>query len=65
MKNKFIKIFFIFVLNLSFLQISHSKEFSFNAPEIEVSENGDIYKSLQRGKITTSDQIEINSNNFK
>jgi len=65
MKNKFIKIFFIFVLNLSFLQISHSKEFSFNAPEIEVSDNGDIYKSLQRGKITTSDQIEINSNNFE
>ena len=65
MKNKFILVLFIFILNLNFFEVAHSEEFIFNVPEIEVKDNGNIYKSLKTGKIITDDQIEIISNNFE
>ena len=65
MKNKFIKILFILIISLNFFNLTYGKEFIFNAPEIEVKDNGNIYKSLDRSKIVSSDQIEITSNNFE
>ncbi len=65
MKNKFIILLFVFILNLSFYELAHVKEFTFNVPEIEVRDNGNIYKSLERGKVITDNQIEIISNNFE
>ena len=65
MKNKFIIVLFITILNLSFFELAHVEEFTFNTPEIEVRNNGNIYKSLKRGKIITDNQIEITSNNFE
>ncbi len=65
MKNKFIKILFILILSLNFFRLTHSNEFAFSAPEIEVSDNGNIYRSLNPGKIVTNSQIEITSNNFE
>ena len=65
MKNKFIKILFILILNLNFLELSYSKEFTFKGSVIEVKERGNIYKSAERGKIITDSQIEIISNSFE
>ena len=65
MKNKFIKILFILIISLNFFNLTYGKEFIFNAPEIEVKDNGNIYKSLDRSKIVSSDQIEITSNTLR
>jgi LPS-assembly protein len=64
MKNKFIKILFIFILSLSSVESVFSEEFIFEVSEIEIEDNGNIYKGNNRGKITTSNQVEIVSNNF-
>jgi len=65
MKNKFTTILFIFILNLNFIVSAYSEEFTFNIPELQIKENGNIYQSLERGKINSSDQVEIISDNFK
>ena len=65
MKNKFIKILLVLILSLNFFILTHSKEFSFSAPEIEVSDNGNVYRSLSAGRILTNNQIEIISNSFE
>jgi len=53
------------MLILSFFELSYGNEFTFNAPEIEVKDNGNTYRSLNPGKITTNSQMEIISNNFE
>ena len=65
MKNKFIKILLVLILSLNFFILTHSKEFSFSAPKIEVSDNGNVYRSLSAGRILTNNQIEIISNSFE
>ena len=65
MKNKFIKILLVLIVSLNFFILTHSKEFSFSAPEIEVSDNGNVYRSLSAGRILTNNQIEITSNSFE
>ena len=65
MKNKFIKILLILILGFNFFKSTLANEFSFSAPEIEVTDNGNIYKSLNAGRIITDSQIEIVSNNFE
>ena len=65
MKNKFIKILVILVLQLNFFNLVASDEFNFEISNIEILENGNLYKGNDRGKITTDEQIEITSNNFE
>ena len=65
MKNKFIKIIFLITLCLNFFEFSHGEDFIFNVTEIEIEDNGNLYKGINKGKITTDNQIEIISNNFK
>ena len=65
MKNKFIKILVILVLQLNFFNLVASDEFNFEISNIEILENGNLYKGNDRGKITTDEQIEIISNNFE
>ena len=65
MKNKFIKIICLVILYLNFLEFSYGEEFTFNVTEIEIEDNGNLYKGINKGKITTNNQIEITSNNFK
>ena len=64
MKNKFIKIICLITLCLNFFEFSHAEEFTFNVTEIEIEDNGNLYKGINKGKITTNNQIEITSNNF-
>jgi len=64
MKNSFLKIILTLILLLGFFNLAFADEFIFNITEIEITDNGNIYKGTKRGKITTSDEIEITSDNF-
>ena len=64
MKNKlFYKFLFIFVLIFN-LNLVNADEFNFNVTEIEILNNGNLYKGLNRGSIETDDGIVINANTF-
>ena len=64
MKNRFIKILFIIILGLIFSKYSLAEEFIFEVTNIEITENGNVYKGKNRGKILTESQTEIISDNF-
>ena len=65
MKNKFLKIILVSLLSLSFFKLVVAEEFIFKVSELEVSDNGNIYKGINKGKITTPAGMEIISDNFK
>ncbi|WP_415303624.1 LPS-assembly protein LptD [Candidatus Pelagibacter sp. Uisw_090] len=66
MKNNFLKIILILVLSLSFFNKAlSSDEFIFNVTEIEVTDEGNVYKGINKGKITTANKIEITSDTFE
>ena len=64
MKNKFIKILLIIFLALSCFKLSLAEEFIFEVSNIDITDNGNIYKGKNRGKVTTDSQTEIVSDNF-
>ena len=66
MKNKFITIFLIFTLNLSYFNITIADEFNFNTTELQISEGGNIIKGADGGIVTTrNNEIVITADNFK
>ena len=65
MKNKFIIILLVLILKLNFYSLVASDEFIFEVTDIEILENGNLYKGNNRGKIKTNKQIEITSDNFE
>ena len=65
MKNKFITLLIILVLNLNPFSLVTADEFIFEVTNLEIIESGTIYKGLNRGKITTDNQTEIVSDNFE
>ena len=65
MKNRLIKVLLIFLFSLNTLGLSFAEEFIFEISDLEIIENGNIYKGNNRGKITTNTKIEIISNNFE
>ncbi len=65
MKNKFITTLLTLLLNLNFFGLVLAEEFIFEVSNIEIIENGNIYKGNDRGKIITDNQIEIISNKFE
>ena len=65
MKNKFITLLFVVILNLSPLNLTFADEFIFEVGNLEITNNGKVYKGSNRGKITTDNQTEIISNNFE
>ena len=65
MKNKFIKILLTFVLSLSFVGLTIADEFIFEVTELEVTNNGNTYRGINKGKIITENKIEITSDNFE
>ena len=64
MKNKFIKTLLIIILSLYFSKFSLAEEFTFEVTNIDITDNGNIYKGNNRGKVTTDSQTEIESDNF-
>ena len=65
MKNKFIIIFVVFFFSLNNFLLALAEEYIFEVTDLEIIENGNIYKGNNRGKIKTDNQLEITSNNFK
>ena len=65
MKNNFIKITLILLLNFIYTSKVISNDFIFNISELEITENGNIYNGINGGKVTTDNGIEITSNNFR
>ena len=65
MKNKFLILLSVLILNLNFYNLVASDEFTFEVTDIEILENGNLYKGNNRGKIKTDKQIEIISDNFE
>ena len=65
MKNNFIKIILILLLNFIHIPKTMSDDFIFNISELEITENGNIYNGINGGKVTTDNGIEITSDTFK
>ncbi|MDC1278126.1 organic solvent tolerance protein [Pelagibacteraceae bacterium] len=65
MKNKFITLLFVVILNLNPLNLTFADEFIFKVGNLEITNNGKVYKGNNRGKVTTDNQTEIISNNFE
>jgi LPS-assembly protein len=65
MKNKFIIVIFLVLLNLYSPKIALSEEFIFEISNIEITDDGNIYKGKNRGKIVTDTKLELVSDNFE
>ena len=65
MKNKFLKIITIFV-TLFLCSVTYSQEqFNFDITEIEILDEGNIFKGIKRGTVTTNNGVIIESNEFE
>ena len=64
MKNKSVIILFLTILILDIFYPAYSDEFNFNVTELEITENGNLYKGNNRGTIRTDNQLKLISNNF-
>ena len=65
MKNKFITIFCVFLFSFNFHNSTQAQEFMFEVTDLEILENGNIYKGNNRGKVTTDNKLELISDNFE
>jgi LPS-assembly protein len=65
MKNKFVTFFLILLFSLSNFNQVLAEEFIFKVSDIEITENGNVYKGNNRGTIKTNNQLELISNNFE
>ena len=65
MKNKLVTIFLIFVFFLSSVKYAVAEDFTFEVSNLEIIDNGNIYRGNNRGKIISNNQLEITSNNFE
>ena len=66
MKNKVVKTVLILLVVNFFHSISFSEnQFNFNVSNLEISENGNIFKGLNKGIITTNNGIKITADSFE
>ena len=65
MKNKFVIIYFVLLFILSNLKYAVAEEFIFEVTDLDIIENGNVYKGNNRGKVTTDTQLELISDNFE
>ena len=65
MKNKFIIAIFLVLLNLNSPKVFSAEEFIFEVSNLEITDNGNVYKGKNRGKIIADTQLELVSNNFE
>ena len=65
MKNKnFYKLFFVIFISIFTTTNIYGEEFQFDITEIEILNNGNLYKGFKRGTIKTNDGIIINADKF-
>jgi len=65
MKSKFATFFLVLVFTLYNLNQVFGEEFIFEVSDLEITENGNIYKGNNRGTIRTDNQLKLISNNFE
>ena len=65
MKNKFVTFFLILLFSLSNLNQVLAEEFIFEISDLDIIDNGNVYKGNNRGTIRTNNQLELISNNFE
>ena len=65
MKNKFVISFLILLFGLSNLNQVLAEEFIFEISDLDIIDNGNVYKGNNRGTIRTNNQLELISNNFE
>ncbi len=64
MKNNFKKLVTIFILNFIFFTEILANDFNFKISELEILDNGNIFKGIKGGTVKTNDGMEIISENF-
>ncbi len=64
MNNKFYKFILFFFFIIFCLNANSSDQFNFEATEVEILENGNIFKGLKRGKIKNNQGLVIEADNF-
>tara|TARA_B110000967_G_scaffold187125_1_gene208799 strand:- start:1267 stop:3714 length:2448 start_codon:yes stop_codon:yes gene_type:complete len=66
MKNKIIIVFLTLILNSYSFNYTIAKEFSFNATELQIFENGNILKAVNGGEVNTqNNEIVITADSFE
>ena len=65
MKNKITNILIIIFVLINFKLSFAQEQFQFNITEIEIYENGNKFKGLKRGKITTDSNINLEADQFE
>ncbi|MDB9735498.1 organic solvent tolerance protein [Candidatus Pelagibacter ubique] len=65
MKNRFITFFLVILFTLSNFSRVLGEEFIFEITDLEITENGNIYKGNNRGTIRTDSQLKLISDNFE
>ena len=65
MKNKFITLLFVVILNLNPVNLTFADEFIFEVGNLELFQRKLIYNGSHRGTIKTNNQLELISNNFE
>ena len=65
MKSKFTIFFLVLVFTLCNLSQVLGEEFIFEISDLEITENGNIYKGNNRGTIRTDSQLKLISDNFE
>ena len=66
MINKIYSFLILIIFTFSMEQkINSAEQFNFDVTEIEILENGNLFKGIKRGTISTNDGIIINANQFE
>ena len=65
MKNNFLFFITIIFFNVLIFSTEAYEQFNFDITEVEILNEGNRFLGKKRGKITTADGIEIESNNFE
>ena len=65
MKSKFAAFFLVLVFTLCNLSQVLGEEFIFEISDLEITENGNMYKGNNRGTIRTDNQLKLISDNFE
>ena len=65
MKNNYKYLFFVFLFFFLKINSLYSDEFTFEAPEIQILDNGNKVIAINGVKILSDDGVEINANNVK
>ena len=66
MKNNILLLYLLIFLNFIFFNKVQSEDvFNFDVTEVEILEDGNIFKGIKGGKVSTDDGVYITAENFK